>query len=88
MLPVDPNNADRWLSIAGRIVTPLGVLALLWLNTQYATKSELRQVQDDLRGVETAIKLLIEQNKVNDRQDSVLIDHENRLRELEKKQPK
>jgi hypothetical protein len=83
MMPVDPNNADRWLSIAGRIVTPLGIIALLWLNTQYATKSELRQVQDDLRGVETAIKLLIEQNKVNDRQDSVLVDHENRLRTLE-----
>ena len=79
----EPDKADKWISLIGRVITPLGVILLLFLNTQYATKSELRQVQDDLRSVETAIKLLIEQNKVNGRQDSVLSDHDQRIRELE-----
>jgi len=72
----------------GTIITPVGVCVLLLLQTQFVSRKEFGEVVDKLGGrVESIEKVLVqmaEANKVNDRQDLELSDHERRIRELER----
>lgn len=68
-----------------RTLLLLGVVAVLWLNSRYVTRDEFNLVQNDVSEIKVTLRLMAEQNKVNDRQDEILRDIEQRLRVVEKK---
>jgi hypothetical protein len=72
----------------GALITPVGICILLLLQTQFVSRKEFSDTSEKLDGrvqkIEIALVQLVEQNKVNDRQDVELSDHEHRIRELEK----
>lgn len=71
-----------------RLVTPVGVIAILWLNSQYVTRAEYQAGAEKLAGrVERIEQVLIrmEANALTDaRHDAQLNDHEQRLRNVER----
>ena len=76
-----------FLSKIGNVITPAGVCILLLLQTQFVSRKEFTDSQDKIDGrVESVEKILVqmaEANKVNDRQEAELTDHERRIRSLE-----
>lgn len=68
-----------------RMLVLLGLLVIGWLNQNYASRAEVHLLGERVQGIETALKVMAESAKVNDRQDANLVDHENRLRTLEHK---
>lgn len=78
------DNVSKW----GSFLTPFGIVLLLVLQAQFVGRKEFVDATEKMDGrvqrVEIALVQLVEQNKVNDRQDMQLADHEKRLRELEK----
>lgn len=78
------DSVARW----GAFLTPVGMVILLALQVQFVSRKEFQEethaLDNRLQHVEIALVQLVEQNKVNDRQDVMLTDHENRLRALEK----
>jgi len=81
------NKLDAFSKI-GSIVTPVGVALVLLLQTQFVSRKEFSDASEKLSGrVENIEKVLVqmaEAAKQNDRQDAQLLDHERRLRDVEK----
>jgi len=73
------------VDIVYKIGTPCALAALFFLKSQFVTKAEYANDLQRLAQIETTLKLMAEQNRVNDRQDVVIHDHEQRIRNLEKR---
>jgi len=56
----------------------------LWLNSRYVPRDEFSSLKSDVSAIQTTIKVMVEQNRVNDRQDAIIMDHESRIRVLER----
>lgn len=76
-------HVGKW----GSVITPVGVCILLLLQTQFVSRREFSESTEKfsirIEAIEKILVQMAEANKVNDRQDALLIDHEKRLRELE-----
>ena len=66
-----------------RAMVLIALCIIGWLNQNYASRAEVGELGQRMTVLETTIKVMIESNKINDRQDVTLNDHENRLRTLE-----
>ena len=86
----------KWIDPVWKAVMLLGVAAVLWLNQNYLTRVEFKEHRAETESeIHATNKRLVEIEKtlaviaekmVNDaRQDSILMDIERRLREIEKK---
>lgn len=79
---------SEWIDAASKVATPVGVAAILWLNSQYVTRSEFAVASERLSNrVEKIEQVLIrmEASAITDkRHDDLLVDHETRIRTLEK----
>tara|TARA_R110000868_G_scaffold114363_1_gene306508 strand:+ start:911 stop:1177 length:267 start_codon:yes stop_codon:yes gene_type:complete len=73
------------VDIIYKVGTPCALVALFFLKSQFVTKAEYANELQRLNQVETTLKLMAEQHHVNDRQDVVIHDHEQRIRNLEKR---
>lgn len=73
------------VDIVYKIGTPLALAALFFLKSQFVTKEQYQKDMDRISQIETTLKLMAEQNRVNDRQDAQLVDHEQRIRNLERR---
>ena len=77
------------VDIAYKVITPLALAALFFLKSQFVTKDQYEKdrvfQQEQMHQIQTTLKLMAEQNRVNDRQDAQLVDHEQRIRVLESK---
>lgn len=60
-------------------------VAVMWLNSKYVTREEFDKTQSDVSEMKTTLRIMAEQNKVNERQDLTLHDLEQRLRIVEQK---
>lgn len=78
-------NLNEVIKLSGSVITAIGVVALLFLNSQYATKEEVEHLRNDQREMHTAIILLVEQNKINAIQDRRIDAIADRIREIEQK---
>lgn len=72
-----------WVDLVFKFGTPIGLLAIFMLKSSFATHEEVSHVAERVGHVETALKVMVEQNRVNDRQDEALRDHEARIRAQE-----
>jgi hypothetical protein len=77
-------SVARWADLTYKIGVPLGLAALFFLKSSFATRAELQGMASRIDGIESAIAVMIEQNKTNERQDKRIEDHEIRLREVER----
>jgi hypothetical protein len=77
------DSFSKW----GSFLTPFGIVLLLVLQSQFVSRKEFTDSYDkmDIRvqKIEIALVQLVEQNKINDRQDVIALDHEKRIRDLE-----
>jgi hypothetical protein len=76
-----------WVDVVWKVGTPLGLAALFYLKSQFASVDEMKAAEDRLTKIETAIQLLIKDNEQDQRQDQTLRDIENRLRLVERARP-
>jgi hypothetical protein len=76
-------GVTRW----GSFLTPIGMVVLLVMQAQFVSRKEFvdatEKTDNRVQKVEIALVQLVEQNKVNDRQDTQIVDHERRIRDLE-----
>jgi hypothetical protein len=81
-----PTFVDR-LNKLGNLITPIGVIILLMLQAQFVSRSEFNTVTEKFGNrVESLEKIIVQMSeaaKVNDRQDTLIADHERRIRDLE-----
>lgn len=84
-----PQKISDSIDLFGKVLTPLGIVAILFLNTQYVTRKEYVEGAEKLSGrVQKIEEVLIrmEANYETDkRHDNQLADHETRLRVIEAK---
>ena len=77
------NELNQWVALFGRVVTPIGIIALIFLQTQFASKTEVEALKLQMNKVETAIILLVEQQKQMSVIDGRLYNMEERTRQTE-----
>ncbi len=82
-MSIQPKEANEWIALIGRVVTPLGIVALIFLQTQFASKTEVKELKSQTQKLETAVTLLVEQQKRMDSYDRKLEVFSDRLRQLE-----
>lgn len=74
-----------WIDLAYKAAWPVAVLLIYLLKSEFVTQRDFKNLTDRQTQTETTLKLMAEQNRVNDRQDSTLLDHEQRIRALERR---
>lgn len=78
---------NAWIARYGEWIYRSVLLATvcvgLYLNSRYVTREEFSTIQEHVRALETTLKVMVEANRINDRQDEQLRDHEARLRVVE-----
>ena len=78
-------KTNALLDIIFKIGTPLGLLLVAWMGTQFASKEEVDTLQSKVSEIEKVLAVMVETNRVNERQDKDIADHEARIRSLENK---
>ncbi len=73
----------KWADLIYKIGVPLGLAALFFLKSSFATKAELEAVASQVRELQSTLAVMVEQNRTNERQDKRIEDHEQRLRLVE-----
>ena len=77
------DSISKW----GDFVTPFGIVLLLILQAQFVSRKEFSETTEKMgirvEAIEKILVQMAEANKVNDRQDVQLSDHERRIRDLE-----
>jgi hypothetical protein len=83
-------DLQKTLEFGAKWLPPVGVLLIIGLQGQFVSRSEFAIAAEKLSGrVENIEKVLVQMTeaaKVNDRQDRLLTDHEDRIRGLEKRE--
>ena len=82
-------SVAKALDLASRWVTPIGILVVILLQSQFVSRSEFEGASEKLSGrVEKieAVLIRMEANAETDkRHDNLLADHEGRIRGLERR---
>ncbi len=82
-------SLTKTLDLASRWVTPAGILVVIVLQSQFVSRSEFETASQKLSGrVEKieAVLIRMEANAETDRRhETILADHEGRLRTLERR---
>ena len=82
-------SVAKALDLASRWVTPIGILVVIILQSQFVSRSEFESASEKLSGrVEKieAVLIRMEANAETDkRHDNLLADHEGRIRGLERR---
>ena len=83
--PTPITRVHAFFDIMFKIGTPLGLVLVAWMGSQFATKSEVDDLKGKVSEIEKVLAVMVETNRVNDRQDEASADHERRIRALETK---
>jgi small-conductance mechanosensitive channel len=95
-MSTDLQAITKWIDPVWKGLMLLGVAAVLWLNQNYLTRvefkehraeteSEIHATNKRLVDIEKTLAVIAEKMVNDARQDSILMDIERRLREIEKK---
>jgi hypothetical protein len=81
-------NLNKTIDIAAKLAAPVGVVIMLWLQSQFVTRVEFLKTYDKtdsrLTKIETVLIRMEASAEVDRRHDNLLSDHEGRIRALEK----
>ena len=83
--PTPITRVHAFFDIMFKIGTPLGLVLVAWMGSQFATKNEVDDLKGKVSEIEKVLAVMVETNRVNDRQDQDIEDHERRIRALEAK---
>ena len=83
------------ISVLGAVGGITAAVAVLWLQSQFLTRAEfdehrketyelIQKMEQNLSAIEKTLAVMVEADKQNARQDATLLDHEQRLRSLER----
>lgn len=76
-----------WMEVVFKVGTPLSVAlvgaVILWLNANYATRAELRDVSNQVAGLREMLIRLEEGKRTDERHEQALHDLDGRVRALE-----
>jgi hypothetical protein len=89
------DRASTIIGILGAIGGITAAVAVLWLQSNFLTRSEfedhrketfelIQKMEKNLSAIEKTLAVMVEADKHNSRQDATLLDHEQRLRSLER----
>jgi hypothetical protein len=89
------DRASTIIGILGAIGGITAAVAVLWLQSQFLTRAEfdehrketyelIQKMEQNLSAIEKTLAVMVEADKQNARQDATLLDHEQRLRSLER----
>lgn len=95
-MSTDLQTIVKWIDPLWKALMLAGVAAVLWLNQNYLTRvefkehrakteAEIHMTNRRLIDIEKTLAVIAEKMVNDARQDSILIDIEKRLREIEKK---
>ena len=83
---------NKSLDVGLKLATPVGVVIMLWLQSQFVTRSEFsnssERVDTRLSKIETVLIRMEAGAEADKRHDVMLTDHETRLRAIERTMPK
>ena len=83
--PTPITRVHAFFDIMFKIGTPLGLVLVAWMGSQFATKNEVDDLKGKVSEIEKVLAVMVETNRVYDRQDQDIEDHERRIRALEAK---
>jgi hypothetical protein len=79
---------DKYLDLAFKAAVPVGVVIMLMLQANFVTRSEFLvlsdKMSDRISKIEQVLIRMEATAETDRRQDTLLADHENRLRAIEK----
>jgi hypothetical protein len=82
------HNVSKFIDTISRLITPLGVVFILILQSQFVSRKEFEISSDKITGrIEKIEQLLIRMEsgaEIDKRHDNLLLDHEQRIRSLER----
>lgn len=83
------DSLGKSLDIGLKLSAPIGVCVMLWLQTQFVTRPEFQKVSERadarLTKIEEVLIRMESAAEVDRRHDTILSDHEGRLRALERR---
>lgn len=83
------DETHRYIDLALKVATPVGVFILLLLQTQFVSRTDftdqVRSIQGRMEKVETLLIRMEAGSETDTRHQKSLEDHEERIRFLEKK---
>jgi len=81
-------NLNKTIDLAAKLAAPVGVVIMLWLQSQFVTRVEFAKAYDKtdsrLTKIEEVLIRMEASAEVDRRHDNLLSDHEGRVRALEK----
>lgn len=82
------DNFNKVIDASSKLAVPIGVAIMLWLQSQFVTRLEFatstERVDQRLSKIETVLIRMEAGAEMDKRHDAVLLDHENRIRSLER----
>ena len=89
------DRAGSLISVLGAVGGITAAVAVLWLQSNFLTRKEfdehrketyelIQKMEQNLSAIEKTLAVMVEADKQNSRQDATLLDHEQRLRSLER----
>lgn len=85
-------HINKSLDVGLKLATPVGVVIMLWLQSQFVTRAEFfnssERVDIRLSKIETVLIRMEAGAEADRRHDALLADHENRIRTIERTIPK
>jgi hypothetical protein len=81
-------NINKTIDTAAKLAAPVGVVIMLWLQSQFVTRVEFSKAYDKtdsrLTKIEEVLIRMEASAAVDRRHDTILEDHESRLRAIER----
>jgi Skp family chaperone for outer membrane proteins len=89
------DRVSSLIGVLGAIGGITAAVAVLWLQSNFLTRTEfdehrketyelIQKMEKNLSAIEKTLAVMVEADKHNSRQDTILQDHEQRLRSLER----
>ena len=86
------DNINKTLDVGLKMATPVGVVVMLFMQSQFVTRGEFanssERVDARLSKIETVLIRMEAGAESDKRHDTLLADHETRLRNVERVTPK
>jgi hypothetical protein len=78
-------DVNKGIDIVAKLAAPIGVMIMIWLQSQFVTRVEFQKIDDRISKIEQVLIRMEANAEVDKRHDIILADHEQRIRGVEKR---